>query len=305
MNSMAPNRTKLSFIGMGNMGSRIARRLLENGYQLTVYDRDRVKREAMARLGATPVDSIAELAGAAGVILSCLTNDDAVRGVYTAPEGVFAHAPVGTVILEMSTILPDTSRELAHQGAGLGLHVLDVAISGSTLAADQGTLTLLGGGNPDIFWAAHSIFQIIATRYFHLGPSGSGTAMKLVVNTLLGVGMQAIAEACVLRQKAGLDRDVLLHVLSQTAVIAPAHLGKLSRVARNDYIPQFPLRLMNKDFRLILETAIAGNVAMPVTEAAFQINSEALSSGTEDDFSAVIRRMETLAHVKPVNEEVA
>ena len=116
--------------------------------------------------------------------------------------------------------------------------------------------------------------------------------MKLVVNTLLGVGMQAIAEAVVLGEKSGLDRERLLEVLSKTAVVAPAHVGKLARIAINDYSPQFPLRLMNKDFELILNEAAKEQLRMPATEAAFYVNSEELSGGDEEDFSAVLRRME-------------
>ncbi|HSY66065.1 MAG TPA: NAD-binding protein [Terriglobales bacterium] len=137
----------------------------------------------------------------------------------------------------------------------------------------------------------------MAKQYFLLGGPGSGTAMKLVVNTLLGVGMQAIAEAVVLGEKAGLDRKNLLDVLSQTAVIARAHVGKLSRIAINDYTPQFPLRLMNKDFRLILKEAAEARIPMPATEAAFHVNSEELAGGEEEDFSAVLRRMEEVAGI--------
>jgi 3-hydroxyisobutyrate dehydrogenase len=146
----------------------------------------------------------------------------------------------------------------------------DVAISGSTPTAEEGTLILLAGGNPNIFSTVEPILQAIAARYFHLSPSGSGTTMKLVVNSLLGVGMQAIAEACAFGQKAGLDRDLLPHVLSQTAVVAPAHAGKLLRAVRNDYSPQFPLRLMNKDLRLILETGASIDAAMPATQPLFK-----------------------------------
>ena len=122
--------------------------------------------------------------------------------------------------------------------------------------------------------------------------------MKLVVNTLLGVGMQAIAEAVVLGEKAGLDRARLLEVLSQTAVIAPAHVGKLARAAINDYSPQFPLRLMNKDFRLILKAAAQEHLPMPVTEAAFRVNlGELAHNPEEEDFSAVLRRMEEVAGI--------
>jgi 3-hydroxyisobutyrate dehydrogenase-like beta-hydroxyacid dehydrogenase len=124
--------------------------------------------------------------------------------------------------------------------------------------------------------------------------------MKLVVNTLLGVGMQAIAEAVVLGEKAGIDRERLLTVLSKTAVIAPAHVGKLAKAAINDYAQQFPLRLMNKDFQLILEAAAQENVAMPATEAAFYVNSEELARNAEEDFSAVLRRMEEVAGVEGI-----
>jgi 3-hydroxyisobutyrate dehydrogenase-like beta-hydroxyacid dehydrogenase len=297
MKTLTAHQAKLGFIGLGNMGSRIAQRLLDHGYQVSVYDRNVVKAEALAKRGATVAKSILDLAHTADVVLSCLTNDEAVRNVYTGAHGVFAGARPGTVVLEMSTISPETSRELHALGAGSGVEVLDVAISGSTPAAEQGILTLLVGGDQELFDAAEPIFKAIAKRYFLLGGPGSGTAMKLVVNTLLGVGMQAIAEAVALGEKVGLDRERLLDVLSQTAVVAPAHLGKLARVAVNDYSPQFPLRLMNKDFELILVAAAKAHFSMPATEAAFYINAEELTGGSEEDFSAVLRRMEEVAGV--------
>jgi len=292
MKRLTADQVKLGFIGLGNMGSRIAQRLLDHGYHLEVYDLDQAKIQAVAEHGGVVAKSIPELAGDVDVLLSCLTNDEAVQSVYTGPAGVFAAARPETVVLEMSTISPDSSRELQRLGARAGVQVLDVAISGSTPAAEQGTVTLLAGGDQDLFHAAEPIFQAIAKQYFLLGGPGSGTAMKLVVNTLLGVGMQAIAEAVVLGERAGLERGRLLEVLSKTAVVAPAHVGKLARIAINDYSPQFPLRLMNKDFELILNEAAKEQLRMPATEAAFYVNSEELSGGDEEDFSAVLRRME-------------
>src|SRR6267378_7281838 len=297
MKRLTADHVKLGFIGLGNMGSRIAQRLLDHGYHLVVYDMDIAKAEAIAAQRGIVAKNILDLAGSADVILSCLTNDEAVRSVYTGSEGVFAGARSGTVVLEMSTISPENSRELHRLGAGGDIEVLDVAISGSTPAADQGILTLLVDGNPELFDAAEPIFQAVAKQYFLLGDSGSGTAMKLVVNTLLGVGMQAIAEAVVLGEKTGIDRERLLEVLAQTAVIAPAHVGKLARAATNEYSPQFPLSLMNKDFQLILKAAAQEQVPMPVTEAAFRVNSEELSRNEDEDFSAVMRRMETIAGI--------
>jgi 3-hydroxyisobutyrate dehydrogenase-like beta-hydroxyacid dehydrogenase len=302
MKSLTADRAKLGFIGLGNMGSRIAQRLQDHAYQLEVYDRDPAKAKAFVAKRGVVANNIAELARHVDVILSCLTNDEAVRNVYTGTEGVFAAARAGTVVLEMSTISPETSRELHSMGAGYGIEVLDVAISGSTPAAEQGTLTLLTGGSQESFNAAEPIFQSIARQYFLLGGPGSGTTMKLVVNTMLGLGMQAIAEAVVLGEKSGLDRNRLLEVLAKTAVISPAHVGKLARIAINDYSPQFPLRLMNKDFELILGAAAKGHFHMPATEAAFYVNSEELSEG-EADFSAVLRRMEEAAGVAAIASE--
>jgi 3-hydroxyisobutyrate dehydrogenase-like beta-hydroxyacid dehydrogenase len=304
MNRIDANNTPLGLVGVGAMGSRIARRLLANGYKVAVYDLTRVRAETLIVDGATIADSLAALARSARVILSCLTDDEAVRRVYMETDGILAHSAPGTVILEMSTIRPQTSRELALEGAARGMQVLDVAISGSTPVMEQGMVTLLCGGESQIFAAVEPIFEKIAKQYFYLGPAGSGTGAKLVVNTLLGVGMQAIAEACALGESQGLDREQLLTVLSKTAVVAPAHVGKLLRAVRNDYDPQFPLRLMNKDFHLILETASNLNLSLPATEAAFQINSEALALGPDRDFSIVIREMESRAQEKDAKEAV-
>jgi len=297
MKSLTADQVKIGFIGLGNMGSRMARRLLDHGYHLEVYDRDPAKAEAIAAKGGVLAKNILELAHGVDVLISCLTNDEAVQSVYAGVEGFFAGARAGTVVLEMSTISPESSRELHKLGAKSGIEVMDVAISGSTPAAENGILTLLAGGSRELFSAAQPIFQSVAKQYFLLGGPGSGTAMKLVVNTLLGVGMQAIAEAVVLGEKAGLNREHLLDVLSQTAVIAPAHMGKLAKIAIHDYTPQFPLRLMNKDFTLILKAAAEARIPMPATEAAFHVNSEELAGSEEEDFSAVLRRMEVVAGI--------
>jgi 3-hydroxyisobutyrate dehydrogenase-like beta-hydroxyacid dehydrogenase len=305
MHAFEPSTTKLAFIGLGNMGSRIAKRLLAAGYPVSVFDRDPSRSEALTQNGAKPVVSVAELAKSVNVFLSCLTDDQAVRDVYYGPAGVLANASAGLVIFEMSTVSPATSRELANKASDLGVQMLDVAISGSTPAAEAGTLFLLAGGNPDFFQAARPIFQAIAGKYFHLGPSGAGTTMKLVVNAILGIGMQAIAEAAALGEKAGLSRDVLLEVLSQTAVVAPAHAGKLSRAARDDYSPQFPLPLMNKDFSLILQLAAGVDAVMPATSAAFQINSEAMAADADQDFSVVMKIMEHRTAKAPATRSTA
>jgi 3-hydroxyisobutyrate dehydrogenase-like beta-hydroxyacid dehydrogenase len=294
---ITPGQQLLGFIGIGRMGSRIGRRLLEHGYRLIVYNRNRAAAEALMQYGATVADDVAALASQSDVILSCLANDEAVIDVYTSPQGVFAHARRGTMIIEMSTVLPRTSRELHRLSLEAGTTVLDTTISGSTPAAEAGMLTLFCGGDENLHRASQTLFSAIAQQNFYLGPSGSGATMKLVVNTLLGVGMQAIAEAIALGEKAGLDRHRLLEVLSKTAVVAPAHVGKLKTADVHEYRTQFAVGLMNKDFHLILETAAESRVPMPTTAAAFQMNAAEFSTGNDEDFSAVIPLMERLAHV--------
>ena len=297
MNPITSEKDTLGFIGIGYMGRPIAQRLLQSGFKLTAYNRHRSKAEELIPYGGSVAESIAELSSHCNVVLSCLPNDEAVLEVYRGPDGVFANAHRGSLVIEMSTVYPKTSEELSRLGAERGVDVLDVTISGSTPAAEQGALTLFGGGDLERFAAAESIFRVIARKYFHLGPSGSGATMKLVVNTLLGIGMQAIAEAVELGEKAGLDRNRLLDVLSQTAVVAPAHLGKLQRAMTGDYSPQFPLRLMNKDFGLILNLAAEVGAQMPAAKAAFEVNAAQSAQGNEQDFSAVIQRMEKQAHL--------
>jgi 3-hydroxyisobutyrate dehydrogenase-like beta-hydroxyacid dehydrogenase len=297
MEPMTAQKSKLGFVGIGYMGRPIARRLLESGFKVTAYDRDRSKAKELVRYGASVAQSISELAASCDLILSCLPSDEAVLDLYRGPNGALANTSPGSVIIDMSTVYPETSRELSRLGSERGIKVLDVTISGSVPAAEQGILTLFGGGDQECFGAAEAIFRAIAQKYFYVGPSGSGATMKLVVNTLLGTGMQAIAEAVALGEKAGLERHRLLGVLSETAVVAPAHLGKLQRAMNGDYSPQFPLRLMNKDFGLIFYLAAAVGARMPATEAAFEVNARQSEQGQEQDFSAVILQMEKQAHL--------
>jgi 3-hydroxyisobutyrate dehydrogenase len=295
MNVVTCEKSTLGFVGIGYMGRPIARRLLESGFRLSAYDRHRTKAEQLIPYGGTVAESVAELSSSCDVVLSCLATDDAVLSIYKGADGAFANAHRGLLVIDLSTVNPQTSQELSRLGSERGVHVLDVTMSGSTPVAEQGALTLFGGGDQECFTAAESIFRVIARKYFYLGPSGSGATMKLVVNSLLGIGMQAIAEAIVLGEKAGLDRNRLLDVLSETAVVAPAHVGKLERAMKGDYTPQFPLRLMNKDFGLILNLAAAVGAHMPAARAAYEVNAMQSEQGEEQDFSAVILQMEKQA----------
>src|SRR6266478_4822286 len=297
MKPITQENSRLGFVGIGYMGRSIARRLLESGFKLTVYDLDYSKAEELIQYGGGVAQSVAELSSSCNVVLSCLPSDEAVLDTYKGPDGVFAHAHGGSLVIDMSTVYPTVSQEISRLGSQSGIEVLDVTISGSTPTAENGMLTLFGGGNKERFHAAESIFGVLSKDQLCLGPSGAGARMKLVVYRLLGIGMQSIAEAVAPGEKAGLDRNRLLDVLSQTAVVAPAHVGKLQRAMKSDYSPQFPIRLMNKDFGLILNLAAAVGARMPAAGAAFEINARQSDEGAEQDFSAVILQMEKRAHL--------
>src|SRR5579862_6379719 len=300
LRSMLPNEqitlhTRLGFIGLGYLGSRIARRLITAGFPMVVYDLDPKKASELSALGAKVAPHPGKLTSEVDVVLSCLPDEHAVQDAYLGTGNVLGSAKPGSRIIELSTISVDASRQLHRAASQFEVSALDVTVSGSTSAAEAGALTLFGGGDRGVFEAADAIFSAIAKQWFYMGPSGSGVAMKLVVNALLGVGMQAVAEAVALGSRLELPRDLLVDTLAKTAVVAPAHLGKLATAKKNDYTAQFPLRLMQKDFGLILSKAAELGVPMPATEAAAESNTSEAARGDEEDFSAVIRLMEPAA----------
>jgi 3-hydroxyisobutyrate dehydrogenase-like beta-hydroxyacid dehydrogenase len=293
-------RSRLGFIGLGYLGSRIARRLVAAGFPMVVYDLDDTKAVKVAELGADVAWNPGRLAREVDVVLSCLPDERAVKDVYLGTGDVLRSARPGTRIIELSTISPEASRQLHRAARQLNVSILDVAVSGSTPSAEAGALTLFGGGDREIFEGVVPIFAAIARQWFYMGAGGSGVSMKLVVNALLGVGMQAVAEALALGSRLGLPRDLLFDTVAKTAVVAPALAGKLVTAKGDDYAPQFPARLMRKDFGLILAVAAQSGLSMPATEAAAAINFAEATSGREEDFSAVIRRMERPTELKNV-----
>jgi 3-hydroxyisobutyrate dehydrogenase-like beta-hydroxyacid dehydrogenase len=293
-------KPQLGFLGMGAMGSRLAGRLLMAGYLLTVYDRTQEKTLPLVRLGAQAAPTPREVAATSVVVFSCLAGDAAVEAVLQGPDGGLAGALPGTTFIDMSTIMPATSRGVAAAAKAQGMNLLDVAISGSTPQVEAGTITLLAGGERNVYDRCVPILSALTTRCFYMGASGMGTTMKLVVNALLGVGMQALGEALALGEKAGLDKDRLLDVLAETAVISPRQRSALENVRQEEYPVTFALRLMHKDYGLILREAAALQVAMPMTAVAEQMSAAELTrrqqaGEADEDITATIQWMEELA----------
>jgi 3-hydroxyisobutyrate dehydrogenase len=278
---------QVGFIGLGLMGSRLTRRLDSFGWHVRAWNRSPKPAGELNKWGLAIAPSIGALVSESDVILSSLANDAAVRSVYFEDGGVFFTANPGTVILEMSTISPELSRRLHQEARTRGVKFLDVAISGSTPAVEAGTITLLAGGDKETFEQCVPIFESIARQWFLIGPGSAGVQMKLVVNLLLGLDMQAIAEAVSLGEHLQIDRNVLLDVLSKTAVVAPAMEGKIRKIRDGDYSPEFPLRLMSKDMTLVMDAATISGAGLPAASLAQSVLAANVSSNGDLDLAAI------------------
>ena len=298
---------RLGFIGLGAMGSRMAQRLLAAGYNLTVHDRTRERARPLEQSGAKFAPTPKRLAAAVDVVLSSLPDDAALEEVMFGPAGALEVAQPGTIFIEMSTVSPRTSRRLHEAARTRGLAVLDAPVSGSTPQAEEGQLVILVGGREEMYREYLPILNVLGKNSFYMGPAGSGTATKLCLNTLLGVGIQALAEAIALGLRSGLDHERLLQVLGATSVLSPSQKSKLEHARTGEYPASFPLRLMYKDFGLISQRALELSVAMPSTAAAAQVCAveHARNDGQGDeDFSAVIRTAQQMAGLAEWGPEV-
>jgi 3-hydroxyisobutyrate dehydrogenase len=285
---------RLGFIGLGLMGSRFLRRLNAEGWNVRGWNRSRTATLPLKKYGFAIDDTLPDLVRGSDVLLSSLANDDAVRATYLGEDGVFTNVQPGTTILEMSTISPDLSALLHQEARKRGAEMIDLPVSGSTPAVDSGTVTLFGGGESETFNRCVPIFESIARQWYLMGPATAGIRMKLVANLLLGVNMEAIAEAVSLGEHLQLNRALLLDVLPKTAVIAPAFLGKFPKIKAGDYSPQFPLQLMSKDMNLVHSAADRSGAVLPATSATNHIFEDALAEKGGLDLSAVTTYVQTL-----------
>jgi 3-hydroxyisobutyrate dehydrogenase-like beta-hydroxyacid dehydrogenase len=296
------SKPSIGFIGMGHMGSHMAQRLLAAGYRLTVYDRTEEKAQELGQRGAQVAQTPKDLAASCQAAMACVTDDEAQQDVMFGPEGALAGTHVDSVIIDLSTVSPDASRRLFQAAKQKGVPMIDAAVSGSVPQVEQGSLVIFVGGEHKTYQQCKPILDVLGQNSFFMGASGMGTTMKLVVNTLLGLGMQALAEAIALGEKAGLEKGLLLDVLGQTAVLTPGQKSKLDNVRREQYPTNFALSLMHKDFSLVLSRAYDLSVSMPTTAAAQQMYTAAMSKGMDEDFSIMIKFMEELAGVSILAE---
>jgi len=280
----------VAVLGTGRMGGAMAERLASQGIAVVVYNRSAERAAALAqRIGATVASSPAAAAAVADVTISMVADDEAVRALFEGPDGVAAGIRPGTVAIDCSTVLPDTIRSVADAVLARGAGILDGPVSGSVGSALAGELTIMVGGAVADLERAMPVLERLAGRVFHLGPLGTGAAMKLAVNTLIFGLNEAVAEGLVLAERNGIDRALAYDVLAASAAGAPFVGYKRAAFVEPESTPvAFSLELAAKDLRLIGELAGASGTAMPQATVNLEVVHAAEGSiGENADFSSV------------------
>ena len=282
-------QSRIGFLGLGAMGSRMAQRVRSAGYSLVVYNRSPGPTEPFRAAGVPVARSPAEVAERSDVVLAMLFDDDAVMSVMTGPDGVLSAARPGTAVIDLSTVAPATSRSLHDAARARVVACLDAPVSGSTPQAEQGQLVVLVGGDPDTFERHKPLLLTMGKSADRFGGPGAGSTAKLAINAMLAIGVQSLAEGLALAERGGLDRKQFLDVVGQTAAVSPGQKAKFSNAENDQYPPTFALRTVAKDLGLILALAEQLKLYLPATAATRAAANRAVGEHGHEDFSVLIR----------------
>jgi 3-hydroxyisobutyrate dehydrogenase len=287
--------TRVALIGLGLMGSGMARRLLGAGFPLTVYNRGRERSAALAAEGAHTAATPGEAASRADVVVSMVADDNASRAVWLGDDGALAAANRGSVLVESSTLTVGWVEELAREAALRGLELLDAPVTGSKTHAASGELTFLVGGKVSALEIARPVLAAMSKAILHVGPTGRGALLKLVNNFMCGVQAAALGEAVALIEGSGLDSEKALEVLTTGAPGSPLVKTLAGRMTARDYSPNFGLRLMAKDLSYAFAEGRRHGLSLATVAAALQVLERALADGHGDeDFSALVEPLRNL-----------
>ncbi len=294
----------VSLIGLGIMGAPMSRNLIKAGFNLTVATRTPGKAEKFAAENSSlgqvkAVNTAAEAAAGSEIIITMVTDSPDVVAVARGASGVFATARPGSIIIDMSTISPQVTRELAEEAKSKGLFWLDAPVSGGEKGAIEGTLTIMVGGEAEALERARPALETMGKRITHFGPAGNGQSAKLCNQIMTAVNMLAVCEALTFGAKAGLDLATLHQALTGGAANSWALevLGK--KMIERDFKPAFMVKLQQKDLRLVLDAANSGHTPLPAASLAHQLFAAVEAEGRGDDGTqSLLRIFEKLAGIE-------
>jgi len=294
---------RIGFIGLGIMGKPMARNLLKAGYQLVVHNRSRGPVEELQREGAEGAGSPAEVAERSDVIITMLPDTPDVRQVVEGERGVLEGIRQGSLLIDMSTISPIATRELASRVEERGARMLDAPVSGGDVGAQQGTLSIMVGGREEDFQRALPIFQVLGKTITYLGPSGSGQVVKACNQIVVALTIEAVSEALVLGAKAGVDPAKIVQVLMGGMAGNRVLEMRKDNFLGHTFTPGFKVALHHKDLGIALQTGRELGVPLPATALVDQAFAALEARGrSQQDHTALITLLEELASYSPQHE---
>ncbi len=288
----------LGFVGLGSMGGEMARRLLDAGNTVMGYNRTRSRAQWLMELGMRWGDTPREVANWADVTLSMVRDTEALQAVTGGPDGVLAGLGPGKFYVDMSTVSPEASRQLATQVAGLGANMLDAPVSGSLVTLKAGQLSFMVGGDPQAFQAIKPVLLDIGPTVNYVGANGLAAMMKVAVNLNLPVQILAFSESLLLAERMGIPRDTAVEVLMNSVVASPALKYRFPFVLNMPEEPLFDVDMIQKDLLLALEAGRQLGIPLPTTAVANEYLSAARGAGRADqDFVVIYEALARLAGV--------
>lgn len=291
MNTSSP-LPAVAFLGLGIMGSGMARRLAGAGFPLRVYNRSADKAKPLAEAGAVVAETPALAAKDADIIVSMLADDDAARALWLGRDGALVASKPTAICIECSTVTLDWVNELSSAALQAGREFLDAPVTGSRVQAEAGELSFLVGGAAATLEKVQPVLRSMGRTVVHLGGIGSGATVKLVNNFVCGVQVAALAQALTMIERSGIRRDAALDVLTQGAPGSPLVKAVSARMTAADYRPNFHVQLMAKDLRYAIHEAEKQRVSLTTAAAALKIFEQAVATGHGDrDIAAVIEPM--------------
>jgi 3-hydroxyisobutyrate dehydrogenase-like beta-hydroxyacid dehydrogenase len=290
VNSAVGPQTKVGLIGLGLMGRPMGMNLLKAGYALTVWNRTPSRADELVAAGAKLAPSPRELAAHAEVVISIVSDPPALEEVLWGDNGAMQSLQRGSIYIDSSTVSPTLARKIAAACTERGVGFLDAPVTGGDWGAKKGELIFMAGGDASTLAEVEPLLRVLGKKWFHLGPSGAGQTIKLAMNLILALQVDALAEALALVNGAGLEGEKLVEVMQSSMARSGVLDIKSQNLLKGEYTPSFPLRLMHKDMKLALELAKQLSVDLPTTAAAYKTYSQVKDEAKEDlDYSAVMK----------------
>lgn len=286
----------LGFIGLGLMGSRIVKRLLAAGHQVSGYNRTREKAESLIQAGMQWKDTPREVAQSADITLSMVTDSAALLSVNDGPDGILAGLSTGKIYVDMSTVSPHLIRDLAKRVAETGARMLEAPVSGSIPAADAGTLIIYVGGDPDALGKVQPIFESLSQKVIHVGENGQAIATKVAINLNLPTQLISLFEGLLLAERSGIPRALALDFLLNSVAASPAMKYRAPLILNMPEEVWFSAAMMQKDLRLALELGEELGVELRTVALAQEMLTKASEMGYGDeDFAVLFKVVEHLS----------